>query len=146
MNKTFNEIKEFLRNELYDSDILSIWNDIAIYDGSVTELISMDYLDDFFCDTKVSRFLELIDRDFDLRDDYFYDDCYGISSTSDIYDIVDLDELAYILEDSFERYENYINCDELIEFMNSEDEDDEEDFEEEELDEIDLEMLEEEAE
>lgn len=40
-------------------------------------------LDDFFCDCKVSEFLQKLAPDFDLRDGFFYYTIYGISSTSD---------------------------------------------------------------
>lgn len=120
--KTYEQIKEFLEG-LDESDIMSIWNDIASYDGAVESIYDMDLLDEFFGEMRVSEFLDKLDSDFNHRDYYFYDTIWGIASTDDIFDVVDIEELASILEDNFEKYENYIWNDDIKIFMNEEDED-----------------------
>ena len=126
MKKTQEQIQEFLE-ELEDSDILSIWNDIASYNGAVDSLYDMYLLDEFFGEMKVTEFLNKLDSDFSVNDDYFYDSIWGLASTSDIYDVVDLWELSRILEDDWDTLESWIYCDELIEFMNEEEEEENED-------------------
>ena len=87
----------------------------------------MYLLDEFFGEMKVTEFLNKLDSDFSVNDDYFYDSIWGLASTSDIYDVVDLWELSRILEDDWDTLESWIYCDELIEFMNEEGEEENED-------------------
>ena len=116
--KTFEEIRKFLEG-LCDDDILCIWNDIARYNGATNEVFYMSDLDEIFYGISISEFLGKIDRDFDFNDCYFYDSICGIASTSDIYDVVDIDELAYILEQDWGLWKKIYNSD-LDEFMNEE--------------------------
>ena len=122
--RTYEEIREFLEG-MDDSDILGIWNSIASYDGSGDELYDMYLLDDFFGNIKVSKFLDKLDSDFNHNDDYFYETFWGLASTCDIYDVVDLDELADRLESDWDTYKDEIWCDELAEFMNEEESEEE---------------------
>lgn len=112
--------EENMREKLYDilnemnDDIVPVWNEYcdnnAYYDDRIEY---MDYLDDCFCGMRATEILECLDRDFDVRDDYFRNTIYGIESFSDPYDVVDVDYLVdYILDN-----EETLDSDELVEFF-----------------------------
>lgn len=101
-------------NEMNDDDIVLVWNEYCYntnyYDDNIEY---MDFLDDFFCDMSATEILEHIDRDFYVRDKYFFSNIYGYESFNDPYEVVDVDALAdYILGN-----EETLGSDELVEFF-----------------------------
>ena len=103
-------------------EIFNIWNDVSSYDGSVESIYDMCCLDDIFYGISLSEFLDKIDNDFNIRDDYFYDSIWGLASTNDIWDVIDIDTLAEQIECNWDNYEGYIYNQELDDFMNEEEE------------------------
>lgn len=84
-----------------DDSIIWMWNDYQDTIRGDDRIYPMYELNDFFCDTKVSDFLNAIDTgNFDLNDDYFYYSIWGVRTISDIYDVIDVDELADYIEDT----------------------------------------------
>ena len=118
-------VYEALEN-MEDDNILWIWNDYCDDNGySEYRLYPMFELDDLFCDCKVSDFLNAIDTDgFSLNDDYFHDSIYGLQSTSDIYSIVDIDDLAQYITDTENTFDQY-ELEEIFEEYEEDDEDEE---------------------
>lgn len=126
------EIIEMLTQLLEDDEIfvkaideLDAWNGYA--DGF--RAFPMDELDELFYDTKLSDFLNMLTKNFDLNDDYFIDTIYGLESTNDKADVyrdnVEIDELidelienyshinlVWIDEDLNDLIEQYIEIDE----------------------------------
>ena len=97
-----------------NDDIVPVWNEycdnIGYYDDRIEY---MDSLDDLMCEKTATEILNDIDRDFDIRDDYFRFTIYGMESFSDPYDVVDVDDLAdYIIKN-----EETLYSDELVEFF-----------------------------
>ena len=112
--------EENMREKLYDilnemnDNIVPVWNEYCYntnyYDDNIEY---MDFLDDFFCDMGATEILEHIDRDFDVRDNYFRSTIYGYESFNDPYEVVDVGALAdYILDN-----EETLSSDELVEFF-----------------------------
>lgn len=108
------EIIETLTQLLEDDDVfvsaideLDAWNGYA--DGF--RVYPMDELDELFFDTKLSDFLNMLTKGFDLNDDYFIDTIYGLESTNDkaeVYrDNVNIDELIDSLIDNFGHLDLY---------------------------------------
>lgn len=81
---------------------------------------NMYELDDFFYDCKVSEFLQELAPDFDLRDDYFYDTIYGISSTNDKAELYrDNTDAGEIFDNVLENLPHLYICDsEFADLMN----------------------------
>lgn len=77
-------------------------------------------LDDLFCDCKVSEFLQKLAPDFDLRDDFFYETIYGISSTSDKAELYkDHTDAGEIFDNVLESLNHlYIDDSEFADLMN----------------------------
>lgn len=82
---------ETLRNEALDAlqcdDLfVDMVNELDSYMGYADgfRAYPMDEINDLFCDTKVSDFLDKLAGDFCHTDDYMVDTIYGLSSTNDI--------------------------------------------------------------
>lgn len=106
---------------------LDSWNGYA--DGF--RAFPMHEIDDIFCDTKVSDFLDKLAPGFCHTDDYFIDSIYGIDSTCDIEshyrDNVDEGELLdEIIENENHLYYSDPDFEELIQAIVSGDYDEEE--------------------
>lgn len=84
-----------------DDSIVWLWND---YQDSIRyddHIYPMYDLNDLFHDSKVTDFLNSIDiGNFDLNDEWFCDSIYGLKTLSDIYDVIDIGELADYIEDT----------------------------------------------
>ena len=89
-----------LLQELDDEQTLELWNEYCSEYGRGEDNIY--YLDewtinDLFYNNPFGL-LNSLDDDFDKHDEYFKDGTYGLESFSDIFDVVDLEDLAeYIL-------------------------------------------------
>ena len=114
--KTQEQILEFLKG-MEDEDILQTWQDLAYWNGSVEPIYNMEELDDIMGECYPTDLLNKLDSDFDINDYYFYDSIWGISSFNDIYDVIDLDELAdnidYVQEEAYGIFWNS----ELVDFL-----------------------------
>lgn len=127
-----NEALEMLKNddELFVDMVneLDSWNGFA--DGF--RAYPMDEIDELFCDTKVSDFLDKLAPGFNHCDDYFVDSIYGIDSTDDITglyrDNVDDGELLDNIIDNYNHlYFSDDDFQELIDAIVNYDEDGEND-------------------
>lgn len=105
---TRSEIIEMMKQLLEDDEIfinaideLDAWNGYA--DGF--RVYPMDELDELFYDTKLSDFLNMLTKGFDLNDDYFIDTIYGIESTNDKADVYhDNVEIDDLIDNLIENY------------------------------------------
>lgn len=93
-------IKEL--QKLDEAEIITLWNTycegIKYYDDMV---YSMNVLDDFLYDLTPTEVIKALSySDFCINDEYFYNTVWGVMSTDDIYDKVDLEELAEWLVDN----------------------------------------------
>ena len=111
--------EENMREKLYDilnemnDDIVPVWNEYCDNSGYYDDRIEyMDSLDDLLFGRTATEILNEVDRDFNVRDDYFRFTIYGMESFSDPYDVVDVDDLAdYIIKN-----EETLYSDELEDF------------------------------
>lgn len=83
-------------NEMMEKALEMLNSDDELYVDMVNELdgwngfadgfraFPMYEIDDLFCDTKVSDFLDMLGRDFNHNDTYFIDTIYGLESCNDI--------------------------------------------------------------
>ena len=125
-NMEFEKVKEILEN-MDENELKRIWNEYCqnnSYDDQ--EIFEMWEIDDLFCDTKVSDFLDKLSDDFNAKDNYFRYGIYGLESFDDITDIVDFDDLTNYIVDNNETFDN----DELEELIEEEDEEEESEEEE----------------
>lgn len=95
------KIQKVLEEEVADSDILQAYNQYA-RDNGYQELFPMSELDEFIGDKSYREVKDMMDDDFSENDDYFYisDSTGYYTSTSDIYDVVDLSDLARYMSDN----------------------------------------------
>lgn len=105
---------------------LDNWNGYA--DGF--RCYEMCELDDYFCDCKVSEFLEKITDDFRLQDDYFYFSIYGLESCDDKAELYRDNTTAEevfdnVLDNSSHLYFYNTDFAELLEMIENYEEDDE---------------------
>lgn len=119
MKKTIEELKKDALEMLKDNEELfvELVNELDAWDGFADgyRAYPMYELDEFFCDTKLTRFLENLAPDFNFKDEYFTDTIYGISSTDNIYDwYISNTSEEEVLENVIDNYDNlYINNDEF---------------------------------
>ena len=116
--KTYEDIITTAINMLNDNDELFInmvneldsWNGYA--DGF--RCYDMNELNDFYCDCKVSDFLQQLTKDFNYADDYFYYSIYGLESTNDIIGLYrDNTDTGEVLDNIIENYSHlYMDYDE----------------------------------
>lgn len=116
--KALEQIREFIENELTESEQITIWNEYceqnAYYDD---QLHYMGELDDYVgYDRTATEVLERVSSDFNIRDDYFYDGVYGIESTDYPEDHIDFDAMAKYISDNDDALGN----DELSDFLEDE--------------------------
>ena len=95
------KILKVLEEEVSDSDILQAYNQYA-RDNVYEELFPMSELDEFIGDKSYREVKDMMDDDFNENDDYFYisNSTGYYTSTSDIYDVVDLSDLARYMSDN----------------------------------------------
>jgi hypothetical protein len=66
-----------------DELFIAIIEELHRWDGFLEEaLYSMDELDDFYYNTPATSLIQDLNGDFDINDDYFFFDCYGLHSTN----------------------------------------------------------------
>lgn len=69
---------------LHENDelFIAVIEELHRWDGFLEEaLYSMDELDDFYYNTPATQLIKDLNDDFNINDDYFFFDCYGIHST-----------------------------------------------------------------
>lgn len=120
----YERIMEVLQ-EMDDEEILEMWNEYQRDYRYEEEIYSVDEVCECFLnDLRFAEALEAIDRDeFDLSDDYAVNTIYGWKTFSDLYDVVDLGDLAGYIDNEEENF----NYPELEEIFEEDDEEDEED-------------------
>lgn len=98
-----------LLNSYADYEIIPVWNE---YDSKIygeSEIFDMSEIDDIFYGMSVSEFLDKLGANFSHYDEFFYFSIYGIESTNDIYDVIDIEELAdYIIDNDDSLYDDNI--------------------------------------
>ena len=89
---------------------LDSWNGYA--DGY--RCYSMDELNDFYCDKKVTDFFNDLTKDFNLNDDYFYYSIWGLESTSNVNGLYrDNTDTEDVYDEIIRNYNNlYLDYDE----------------------------------
>ncbi len=88
-----------------DDKIVKMWNELQDAYRYDEHIFYMWVLNDLFTGQTVTDFLNAIDMsNFDLNNDYFVDSIYGLKSISDIYDVIDFDELAEYIEEEMESF------------------------------------------
>ena len=116
-------IIEFLET-LDDEETRDMWNEFQRayrYEDEVFTVAEVE--NDFLGDLTFREALEAIDKDeFDLDDDWAVNTIYGWKTFSDLFDVVDLGELARYIENE----EEFFGYPELEELFEEEDEEDEE--------------------
>lgn len=113
-NKKKELITEVLDN-LYDSSLVCVWND---YCDSVNycddKVYCMNELDELCGNESLTSFLNNLDiGNFDLNDDYFYFSIWGLRSLSDIYDVIQIDEMVDYIIDTDETFD--LDIDDILE-------------------------------
>lgn len=110
-----------------DSDLIELWNEYCDDNYcSDQRVYQMDELDELLHGCTATEILESVDSDFSTYDDYFIKDDYDLlESHSDVFDIVDIDELTdYIIDNSDSEYGfgfvGGFSCYELDELVTSE--------------------------
>lgn len=121
---TLNEkIMEVLQ-AMDDETTLEAWNEFQRaynYDEEIFPL--SEVCECFLNDLTFAEALEAIDKDeFDLSDDYAVNTIYGWKTFCDIFEVVDLGELANYIENEQETF-NYPELEELFEEMEEDEED-----------------------
>ena len=116
--KTQEQIREFIENELTESEQISIWNEYceqnAYYDDQLND---MSMFDDYVGYGKTpTEVLEMVSNDFNIRDNYFYSDIYGFESTDYPEDHIDFDAMAKYISDN----DDALGSDELSDFLEDE--------------------------
>lgn len=122
---TLNEkIMEVLQ-EMDDDAILEMWNEFQRDYRYEDEVYTLgEVLDGFLNDLTFAEALEAIDKDeFNLSDDYAVNTIYGWKTFCDIFEVVDLGDLADYIENEQETF-NYPELEELFEEEEEEDEED----------------------
>lgn len=65
-----------------DELFIAVIEELHRWNGFLDEaLYSMDELDDFYYNTPATKLIQDLNDDFNINDDYFFFDCYGIHST-----------------------------------------------------------------
>ena len=114
--------------EISDGATLDLWEEYCEdnrYDDD--RVYYMDFLEDYICGMSAFEAFKMgADNGeyFNLNDDYFQFTIYGIKSFSDIFDVVDLDDLATWIDDT-ENTCGDRDLEELLEEYEEEDEEDE---------------------
>ena len=95
------KILKILEEEVLDRDIVSAYNQYA-RDNGYEELFQMSELDELLGDLSYREAKDKMDDGFNENDEYFYvsNSTGYYTSTSDIYDVVDLSDLAKYMSDN----------------------------------------------
>jgi hypothetical protein len=112
MKISYDELEDKAREILEDNDELfnDVCEDLDAWDGFLDDdrLYPMCELEELYSGMNLIEFLELIDgNDFDVNDEYFYHDIYGLHSTDDrdYKAVKSVEEVLDALKD------NYMHCD-----------------------------------
>lgn len=118
------KIMEVLQS-MDDETTREMWNEFQQAYRYEDEVYTLDeVIDGFLNDLSFREALEAIDKDeFDLNDDYAVSTIYGWKTFCDIFEVVDLGDLAKYIDEEGETF-NYPELEEIFE-EDEEDEDDE---------------------
>ena len=110
-------------NDLYDDELIRIWNEYQQDNYYENEIYSMNDVDEFVTINNVSDAWDKIDfSSFNINDDYFMFTIYGIKSFDNARDEISIDDLASYIEDN----ELTFDIEELEELFEEQEDDDEE--------------------
>lgn len=117
-------IIEFLET-MDEEDIREMWNEYQRDYRYEDEVYTVSEVEDAFLgDLTFREALEAIDKDeFDLDDDYAVNTIYGWKTFCDIFEVVDLGDLADYIENEREDFD-YPELEEILEEADEEDEED----------------------
>ena len=94
------QLETYMCAHVDDCDMTYYWNTMCENVSDYERVIyDMSELDDVMYGKTPTEVLDSVDDDFSTSNNYFCGDIYGLKSFSDIYDIVDTDELIeYIID------------------------------------------------
>lgn len=102
------QLDDFMCTHVDDCDTLYYWNIMCENVSNYERVIYyMSEFDDVMCGKKPTEILDSVNHDFSTYDNYFHDDIDGVESFSDIYDVVDTDELIEYMIDNNESFDNF---------------------------------------
>jgi hypothetical protein len=118
MKISYDELEDKAREILEDNDELfnEVCEDLDAWDGFLDDdrLYHMCELDDLYSGMSLTEFVDLIyGNEFNINDEYFYHDIYGLHSTDDrdYKQVKDISEVLDALKD------NYMHCDYSLQFL-----------------------------
>ena len=101
------QLENYMNEHVDDCDMMYYWNTMCENVSDYERVIyDMSELDDVMYGKTATVVLDSVARDFSTYDNYFCDDIYGLQSFSDIYDIVDTDELIEYIIDNCECFDD----------------------------------------
>ena len=101
------QLENYMNDHVDDCDMMYYWNTMCENVSDYERIIyDMSELDDMMYGKTPTEILECVSEDFATYDNYFCDGIYGLESFSDIYDIVDTDELIVYIIDNCECFDD----------------------------------------
>lgn len=116
------QLENYMNEHVDDCDMMYYWNTMCENASDYERVIyDMSEFDDLMYKKTPTELLDSVDDDFSTYDNYFCDDIYGLKSFSDIYEIVDTDELIEYIIDNCECFDDLDIQKLLDEYNESED-------------------------
>ena len=116
------QLENYMNKHVDDCDMMHYWNTMCENVSDYDHIIYCMYeFDDVMSGKTPTEILDSVAHDFSTYDNYFCDDIYGLESFSDIYHVIDSDEL---IEYMIDNNESFNDCDIqqlLDEYVESED-------------------------
>lgn len=106
-------IYDYLKNDAYDSDILTMWNQKENAENGTNHIYNYQKFDEIFEDSEPSDIaFKIFNGNFNPNDEYFIFNGYGnLESSNYLETFVSYDELAQYMDDHDETFGFYeIEC------------------------------------
>lgn len=116
------QLEHYINDHVDVCDMMYYWNTMCDNVSDYERVIyDMSEFDDVMYGETATDILNSVGHDFSTYDNYFCGDIYGLKSFSDIYDIVDTDELIEYIIDNCECFDDLDIQKLLVEYDESED-------------------------